>query len=194
MSHKQKAGINLPNLISMLRVLMAPMLFYFAMTGEVTWFFCTLGVAVFTDVLDGFSARMLNQMTVLGSHLDSWGDFIIYTTLAICAWILWPEIVRREQHYFIIILLCFTVPVIVGLIKLRTVTGYHTWSVKLAVAVTLLGYVLLFSGISEWIFRIAAVFCLYAALEEIAITLLIHREHTDIRTVWQAYQLRRKGL
>jgi len=40
---------------------------------------------------------------------------------------------------------------------------------------------------------VAALFCLYAALEEIAITLLIHHEHVDVRSVWQAIRYRREN-
>ncbi len=185
--------VNLPNLVSFIRILMAPVLFYFAFTQQPWWFIGVLLFAEFTDVLDGFLARILNQITKMGSHLDSWGDFIIYTTIAICAWILWPDILQREMLYFIIIVLSFTLPALIGFIKFRRFTSYHTWSVKLAVLVTVISYILLFSGLLDWPFRLAAVFCLYAAIEEIAITLLIHHEHVDVRTVWQALKYNRKN-
>ncbi|PXW83454.1 CDP-diacylglycerol--glycerol-3-phosphate 3-phosphatidyltransferase [Nitrosomonas sp. Nm84] len=171
---------------------MAPVLFYFAFTQQPYWFIGVLVFAVFTDVLDGFLARILNQITPMGSHLDSWGDFIIYSTMAICAWVLWPDIILREQLYFIIIVVSFTLPVCIGLIKFHTVSSYHTWSVKLAVAVTVVGYILLFTDLSDWPFRFAALFCLYAAIEEIMITLLIPHELVDVRTAWQALKYRQK--
>lgn len=184
--------VNLPNLVSFIRILMAPVLFYFALTQQPNWFIGVLLFAEFTDVLDGFLARTLNQITEMGSHLDSWGDFVIYTTIAVCAWILWPEILRRELFYFIIIVLSFTLPALVGFIKFRKFTSYHTWSVKLAVLITVVGYILLFAGILDWPFRIAAFFCLYAAIEEIAISLLIQHEHVDVRSVWQVLKYNRK--
>lgn len=184
--------INLPNFISIIRILMAPVLFYFALTQQPFWFLCVLIFTAFTDVLDGFVARSLHQITALGAHLDSWGDFIIYSTSAICAWILWPEIVLREWYYCLMIVLSFTLPVVVGLIKFHTLTSYHTWSVKLAVAATVIGYFLLFSELLDWPFKLAAMLCLYAAAEEIAITLLLRNERTDIRTVWKAIKLRDK--
>lgn len=177
---------NLPNLVSFIRILMAPVLFYFALTQQPYWFIAVLLFSGFTDVLDGFLARTLNQITAMGSHLDSWGDFIIYSTMAICAWLLWPDIIVHEVIYFAAIVASFTLPVIVGLIKLRTLTSYHTWSVKLAVAVTFIGYILLFAEISYWPFRLAAVLCIYAAVEEIAITLLMKHERVDVRSVWSA--------
>ena len=177
---------NLPNAVSVLRILMAPVLFYFAFTQKPVWFLAALMFSGFTDVLDGFLARTFNQTTAMGSRLDSWGDFTIYTTMAICAWILWPDITATELTSYVVIVISITAPVIVGLIKFKTITSYHTWTVKVAVVVTFVGYILLFAGWLDWPFRVAAVFCVVAALEEIAITLLIHHEHVDVRTVWAA--------
>lgn len=185
--------VNIPNVISFIRILMAPVLFYFALTQQPNWFIGVLLFAEFTDVLDGFLARTLNQITEMGSHLDSWGDFVIYSTIAICAWVLWPEILQREIIYFTIIVLSFTLPALIGYIKFHAFTSYHTWSVKLAVAITVVAYLLLFTGLLDWPFRIAALFCLYAALEEIAITHLIHHQHVDVRSVWQAIEYNRKN-
>jgi CDP-diacylglycerol--glycerol-3-phosphate 3-phosphatidyltransferase len=186
MNHTKDQIVNLPNLVSFIRILMAPVLFYFALAQQPVWFIGVLLFTVFTDVLDGFLARTLNQITEMGSRLDSWGDFVIYSTMAICAWLLWPDIIQREMVYFTIIVLSFTLPVLIGFIKFHTFTSYHTWSVKIAVVITVVGYILLFAGILDWPFRVAALFCLYAAIEEIAITLLMRYEHVDVRTVWQA--------
>lgn len=193
MNHAKDQIVNLPNLVSFIRILMAPVLFYFALAQQPIWFIGTLMFTVFTDVLDGFLARTLNQITEMGSRLDSWGDFVIYSTMAICAWILWPDIIQRELVYFTIIVLSFTLPVFIGYLKFHTFTSYHTWSVKIAVVITVVGYILLFSEILDWPFRIAALFCLYAAIEEIAITMLTRHEHVDVGTVWQAIEFNKKN-
>ena len=193
MLRKREEIVNLPNLVSFIRILMAPVLFYFALTQQPYWFIGVLLFAEFTDVLDGFLARTLNKITEVGSRLDSWGDFVIYSTIAVCAWILWPDILKRESLYFIIIVLSFTLPALIGFIKFNRFTSYHTWSVKLAVVITIISYILLFSGLLDWPFRVAALFCLYAAIEEIAITLLINHEHVDVRTVWQAVKYNREN-
>ena len=193
MSHAKEQIVNLPNLVSLIRILMAPVLIYFAVTQQPNWFIGMLLFTMFTDVLDGFLARTLHQITEMGSHLDSWGDFVIYNTMAVCAWILWPDILQRELLYFITIVLSFILPAIIGFIKFQRFTSYHTWSVKVAVFVTVVSYVLLFTGLVDWPFRVAAVFCLYAAIEEIAITFLIRREHVDVRTVWQVLKYNREN-
>jgi len=183
--------VNLPNLISLIRILMAPVLLWLAITQQPVVYLVVLLFTVFTDVLDGFLARQLNQITEMGSHLDSWGDFIVYTVMAISAWLLWPEIVVKESISFLLILFSLIMPVLIGFLKFGVFTSYHTWSVKLAVAVTIVSYVLLFSGWLDWPFRVAVVVCLYAAIEETGITFILKHERADVRTIFHAIKLSR---
>ncbi|MCW8853778.1 MAG: CDP-alcohol phosphatidyltransferase family protein [Gammaproteobacteria bacterium] len=182
---------NWPNFVSLVRILLAPFMLFLAIQQEPAWFIVVLLLSEFTDVLDGFLARYLNQITDLGSHLDSWGDFCVYSVLAVSAWLLWPEIVIQEIVYVAVIIISFTLPVLIGFIKFRTITSYHTWSVKIAVAVTVISYILLFLDISPWPFRLASLVCAYAALEEIAITLMIEHLHVDVRSLRQALNYRK---
>lgn len=177
---------NLPNLVSVIRLIMAPVLLSLAIMQQADWFLWLLVFTVFTDVLDGFLARTLNQITEMGSHLDSWGDFAVYSVMAIAALLLWSDIVLREKISFIIIVSSFTVPVLIGLIKFHVITSYHTWSVKLAVGTTVIAYVLLFSELASWPFKLAAFVCTYAAIEEILISLVLKHEQVDVRTLWHA--------
>ena len=189
--HKQQHIYNLPNLVSSIRILIAPLLFYFAFNKLENWFLVALLFSAATDVLDGYLARKLQQITRLGSQLDSWGDFTIYSTMAVCAWIIWPEIVQREILYFSMILFSFLLPVGIGLLKFGSFTSYHTWSVKLAVFVTFIGYIALFSGLADWPFVLASYLCVYAGIEEIVITLVSSRERVDVRSIWAALRYMR---
>lgn len=155
------------------------------------WFLGALLFSAFTDVVDGYLARRLKMTTPLGAHLDSWGDFTIYTTMAICAWILWPEITRRELLYYALILFSFLLPALFGLIKFGRLTGYHTWAVKLAVFTTFVGYVALYAEIASWPFVVASILCVYAGSEEILITLVLREERTDVRSLLRAFEIRR---
>lgn len=177
---------NPPNIVSMLRICMAPVLLYLAFNQQAKLYIALLLFTLFTDVLDGFLARKLNMITALGAHLDSWGDFIIYSTLAIAAWWLWPDIIREEIIAVIAIILSFTVPVIIGLIKFHKITSYHTWSVKLAVLITVISYLIVFTGLMRWPLYAAAAFSCIAAIEEILITIIMKHEHADVRSVWHA--------
>jgi CDP-diacylglycerol--glycerol-3-phosphate 3-phosphatidyltransferase len=166
---------------------MTPILLYLAISGQPIAYIVLLIFTELTDVLDGYLARRMQLVSELGAQLDSWGDFFVYIVMAISAWLLWPDILLREQVYAAIIIACFTLPVIIGLIKFKTWTSYHTLSVKIAVAISVTAYVLLFTGLLDWPLKIAAVFCLYAALEQILITLICHKErHVDVKSIWHA--------
>ena len=190
MGFKQEI-LRLPNLISSIRILIAPLLFVFAFLQMETWFLGALIFSGCTDVLDGFIARKFNMITPLGAHLDSWGDFTIYSTMAVCAWILWPEITQRELLYYAMILFSFLLPAQIGLTKFGKMTAYHTWAVKIAVFTTFVGYITLYAGIAEWPFILAAVLCVIAGVEEILITLVLREEKTDVRSIFAALRDRR---
>ncbi len=180
----------IPNLVSSVRILIAPLLFVFAFRQMEYWFLGALVFSGLTDVLDGALARKLNLITPLGAHLDSWGDFTVYSTMAICAWILWPDITQQVLPHYAMILFSFVLPVWAGLIKFGKLTGYHTWSVKIAVLVTFAGYIALYTGIASWPFALASWLCVFAGGEEILITLVLRRERTDVRSLWSAWRLR----
>ncbi len=182
----KKDFLNPPNIVSMIRMLMAPVLLLLAYYQNVTVYFIVLVFTLFTDVLDGFLARHLNMITELGAHLDSWGDFIIYSVLAIAAWWLWPDLIKEEIIYVLAIVFSFTLPVIVGLIKFHTLTSYHTWSVKIAVFITIVSYFVVFLDWLRWPLYMAAIVSVIAATEEILITIIMKHEHADVRSVWHA--------
>jgi len=182
--------LQIPNLVSSVRILIAPLLFFFAFRQMEYWFLGALIFSGLTDVLDGMLARKLNLITPLGAHLDSWGDFTIYSTMAICAWILWPDTTQQVLPHYAMILFSFLLPAWIGLIKFGKLTGYHTWSVKIAVVATFAGYIALYMDIASWPFVLASWLCVYAGTEEILITLVLRRERTDVRSLWSAWQLR----
>ena len=192
MSFKQDM-FKAPNLVSSIRILIAPLLFVFAFQGMEYWFLGALLFSGFTDVVDGFLARKFNMITPLGAHLDSWGDFTIYSTMAACAWILWPEITRRELLYYALILFSFLLPALVGLVKFGKLTGYHTWTVKVAVLSTFVGYVALYADLASWPFIVASILCVIAGTEEILITFILPEERTDVRSFRAAWHIKKRA-
>jgi cardiolipin synthase (CMP-forming) len=78
--------MNIPNTITLLRVLLVPLLAWFLLHGEyVAAVWVLLGAGI-SDALDGFIARRLNQLTYLGSILDPLADkFLIIVSACILA-------------------------------------------------------------------------------------------------------------
>ena len=77
----------IPNLLTILRLLTYPVIFYFLKKEELIPAVIFMGLTVTTDLLDGFLARTLNQVSDLGKILDPFVDklgigiFIVYVTL-----------------------------------------------------------------------------------------------------------------
>jgi CDP-diacylglycerol--glycerol-3-phosphate 3-phosphatidyltransferase len=71
-----------------------------------------------------------------------------------------------------------------GILKFGRFTSYHTWGVKIAAASMGLTLYILFLNGSAWPFRIAAIICILAAIEEIVITLLLPEPESNLRSVW----------
>ncbi len=188
MNGRPEFVLNWPNAVSMVRILMAPIILLLAFLDLGFWFLAVVLFSGFTDVLDGFLARRLKQITEFGSHLDSWGDFTVYSCMAIGAWMIWPDVVVNQGVWFAAIVISFVVPAALGYLKFHTFTSYHTVSVKVAVFVTFVGYFLLFSGLDDTVFHIAAVVCAIAACEEILITLLMRDQHVDVRNILGAWR------
>lgn len=76
---------NLPNLLSILRVVLIPLFIYLLSLKTVEgwiWAFFVFGVASFTDLLDGWTARKLNQESEFGKFIDPLADkFLVISSL-----------------------------------------------------------------------------------------------------------------
>ena len=175
--------LKIPNMVSMIRLLLFPVLIYLAHQQKPLAFILVVIFVEFTDLLDGFLARLLNQTSELGAMLDSIGDFFVYTSYVIGAWLLWPDIVIEHRVVVIVISLSIVAPVLVGLIKYRELTSYHTWSTKAAVASTVVAYLLLFTGITSWPIYVAGVLCVIASAEEVCISLVLDRPKVNIKSL-----------
>ncbi len=80
--------MNIPNAISLLRVLLVPLLLSFLLHGEFRAALWVLLAAGISDALDGAIARRFNMMTELGAFLDPLADkALIIASVVALAWI-----------------------------------------------------------------------------------------------------------
>jgi CDP-diacylglycerol---glycerol-3-phosphate 3-phosphatidyltransferase len=77
-AHRLRAGMfNLPNQLTMLRLLLSVVLFCFLTEGWYWTSFWLFVVAAGTDWVDGYFARKFGQVTALGRILDPFADKVI---------------------------------------------------------------------------------------------------------------------
>jgi CDP-diacylglycerol--glycerol-3-phosphate 3-phosphatidyltransferase len=183
--------LTVPNLLSGFRLLLVPVLLLLAWTGLPKLFFTAFVISLVTDCLDGYFARRLNQMTRLGTKLDSWADMATWLALPLCAWWLRPDALRQEAVWLAAGIGCYVMSVLVGFLKYRRLIGYHTWGAK-ALAWLMGGAALvLFAGGPGWVLRLAMPVVIVSAMEEIAMTLVLPDWRANVPSLWHALKLRK---
>lgn len=182
--------MTLPNLLSTIRIAMAPGLLYLAWVGEPVLFFWGVVIAFATDFADGYAARRLDQVSERGAQLDGWGDLALYLTLAVAAWWLWPERLAPEATAIAIIVVSYVLTAALGLLRYGRLECFHTWGGRISGAVLAASALLLIAGGPTWPMRIAAAIVVLADLEEIAMQVLLPEWRHDVPSLWHAWNHR----
>ena len=182
--------LTLPNLLSLFRIAAAPLLLLAAWAGAKTLFFSLFFAMLLSDALDGFLARMLHQTSELGARLDSYGDIATYLTTPVAVWLLFPEIVKSEKGYIVAALVLYLLPALFSLIKFGKLASYHTWITKISALLMSVGVIILLLFHEPFWFHLAVWFLAIEAVENIAVTLILKEQKTDIRTLWHAWRYR----
>ena len=74
-------GLNLPNLITIFRIFMVPLIVWLIITGEYLVAFGVFVAAGMSDGVDGFIAKKFNQTTESGAHLDPIADKLLLVSI-----------------------------------------------------------------------------------------------------------------
>ena len=185
-------NINLPNALSVLRLLLAPVLLWCAHRGLAEPFLWLLALALVTDALDGHLARRLDLATPLGARLDSWGDLSTYAAMVFGLMWLWPAVFAREAWFLYLALGFYLIPTLTSLLKFRELPRYHTWAAKLSAILMAPAYYLLVLYDVAWLFRVVVLFHIWVAIEELIITIILSRRHHDVPTVFHAREIMRR--
>ncbi len=190
---KESLVLNLPNVISALRVAMFPLLLWMAVKRDADTFLSILAFSFFTDVLDGYLARKLNQVTEFGSQLDSWADFATYGAMLVGLFFIWPTIYQSESLFLMLALSFWLFASLVCLARFRCFPNYHTYAAKLVAIGSAPAYF-----VAAWLnepmyIRMALLAYLWVAIEQVLITSVLPRWQGNIAGIWHALALARRA-
>jgi phosphatidylglycerophosphate synthase len=114
-----------PNWISLIRLVMVPLLWVWAIQGKYPWVGYGLIFTLVTDVLDGFCARLLDQCTEIGEKLDSFADHILLLSMLLWLVLYRTEVITHGGWLLIPAAGLYTLTMVIGLIKTRRFGGAH---------------------------------------------------------------------
>jgi CDP-diacylglycerol--glycerol-3-phosphate 3-phosphatidyltransferase len=182
--------LTLPNSISLFRLLLAPVMLLAGYFGHPLSVKILFSVAVISDLFDGILARALELRTELGAKLDTIADLTTYLALYFCFYFLWPGFVHQAYPFFAAGLIIYTIAFSFALLKFRRFPSYHSIGGKLSAVLMALSILCWFIGGPAFPFFVAISISLIAGIEEIIITALLPRLHTNVPTCWHAYRMR----
>ncbi len=80
--------MNPPNLITLGRVILVPVVFWLLVSGNMRWAFAAFVCAGVSDAIDGFLAKRFNWQTELGAYLDPLADKLLIVSIFIALGVL----------------------------------------------------------------------------------------------------------
>lgn len=164
--------LNVPNLISLYRLLAFPVILYLALTGQEKGFVIFLCVSLISDVLDGNIARYFKLQTNFGAALDNLADICTYAMALLGLFLFkWTEI---EPHAWILYLFLtvFILSYLVSFFRFGKIPGLHLYSAVSAGYVQSIFFFILFVfGFYPWMYYLALGWGVIAYIEKIFVLL-----------------------
>lgn len=170
--------INIPNILSLLRLLLAIIIFFlkpFTLAFNLIYLICG-----FSDALDGYIARKTNSESKFGAIIDSIADF---TFMIIVTFVFLPKIFIPTKILIWVILIAFIkiLAFLIGYLKYHAFAALHTYLNKLTGFILFcfpLLYKLTDAVILEYVICIVASIC---AIEELIIQITSKELSRDIK-------------
>lgn len=164
--------LNVPNILSLYRLLVFPVILYMIITRQESWFVILICISLVTDILDGNIARIFKLQSNFGAALDNladvftfimaiWGLFVFrWTDLAPHIWILY------------LFLGIFTLSYVVGFYRFGKIPGLHLYGAVIAGYLQGIFLFFLFAfDFYPWLYYLAVGWGIIAYIEKILVLL-----------------------
>jgi len=182
----------IPNLITSYRLLMVPVILYFAISGQEKLFAIFLVINLLSDIIDGYIARRFKMTSEIGAKLDSFADNFNYVLAFIGLFIFKMDDLRPHLVSFIIFTGMLVLTVIVPLIKFRKFPSFHLYTTKIGGYIQGFFFVCLFTvGFITPFYYLMIVWGIIGAIECITIDMLIPEMRSNVKGLYWVLKERR---
>jgi len=175
-----------PNIVSLFRLGSVPLLWFFAIQGEPVLLGLGILAAASTDVLDGYLARRLNQVTRLGSQLDSLADNTLILCTLVWLFMLCPQVLQGHNKLATLSsLVTYASFLVVMYFRCGRLGNLHLYSAKLSAVLGFAFVVVTFVfAYSQLLFLIAAGTFTLANIEGILVALTRPNPNEEVGSVF----------
>jgi CDP-diacylglycerol--glycerol-3-phosphate 3-phosphatidyltransferase len=189
---KKKEFWTIPNLITLYRLLMVPVILYFAISGREKLFAIFLVINLLSDIIDGYIARRFKMESEIGAKLDSFADNFNYVLAIIGFFIFKMDDLRPHLVSLIIFISMLLLTVIVPLIKFGKFPSFHLYVTKIGGYIQGAFFICLFTiGFIAPFYYFMIIWGMLGAVECIAIDMVIPEMRSNIKGLYWVLKERR---
>jgi CDP-diacylglycerol--glycerol-3-phosphate 3-phosphatidyltransferase len=183
--------LSIPNLITSYRLLIFPLILFFALSGKESLFAIFIVINLLTDALDGFIARIFKMETELGAKLDAFADNFTYILAFIGVYRFKFEDIGSHIISFYIFIGFLVLTVIISLIKFRKFPSFHLYSTKIGGYIQGAFLICLFTiGFIIPFYYFTICWGIFGAIEHIAIQIIVNEMQSNVKGLY--WVLKRK--
>jgi cardiolipin synthase (CMP-forming) len=180
-----KGILNIPNLITIYRLLAFPLILYFALAGKESFFAIFLVVNLLTDAIDGFIARRFKMETEIGAKLDSFADNLTYLLVFLGIYIFKLDEILPYKVSFLVFIGCLLFTVFFSLVKFRKFPSFHMYITKIGGYLQGAFFICLFTvGFIAPFYYFVITWGILGAIESIAIQLVIPEMRSNVKGLY----------
>lgn len=180
-----KEILTIPNLITIYRLLVFPLILYFAITGKESLFAIFLVINLVTDAIDGFIARRFKMETEIGAKLDSFADNLTYLLVFIGIYVFKLEEFLPYKVSLLIYIGMLLLTVIFSLIKFGKFPSLHMYITKIGGYLQGAFFICLFTvGFITPFYYFVICWGILGAFESIAIQLTIPEMRSNVKGLY----------
>jgi CDP-diacylglycerol--glycerol-3-phosphate 3-phosphatidyltransferase len=189
---KKKEFWTIPNLITIYRLLMVPVILYFAVSGREKLFAVFLVINLISDIIDGYIARRFKMESEIGAKLDSFADNFNYVLAFIGFFIFKMDDLRPHIVSLIIFIGMLLLTIIVPLIKFKKFPSFHLYITKIGGYIQGAFFICLFTiGFIAPFYYFMIIWGILGAVECIAIDMVIPEMRSNIKGLYWVLKERR---
>jgi len=180
-----KGILNIPNLITIYRLLAFPLILYFALAGKESLFAIFLVINLLTDAIDGFIARRFNMVTEVGAKLDSFADNLTYVLVFTGIYIFKLDDILPYKISFLVFISCLLFTVVFSLIKFGKFPSFHMYLTKIGGYLQGAFFICLFTvGFIVPFYYFIICWGILGAIESIAIQIVIPEMRSNVKGLY----------
>ena len=173
---------HIPNLLSVIRIVLALSIIIFANNNK--FVFSIVLLCGLTDALDGYIARKYHFESKLGAKLDSLGDYVFFLILVLYFFIWHIDLIKENSIFIGIIIIVRLLSLLVCWIKNKKIYSLHTISNKITGVLLFIGILVEIISERKDIILFLLMIALISAFEELIIMFIEKEPDINVKSIF----------